>query len=140
MIRSQWAHPFLNVPKISKAEKPLGTGSLTEWLPAVEKAKVVLLPFWICDSTAKRYDLPTDKKAMNENKVSLKEQLKLLFGNKAALLLSSAGLIIMIATSASNAVNMYYMSYNSNRMDLVAIFGLLTTLVSLLHLKKRKLK
>lgn len=91
-------------------------------------------------SSVKRYDLPTDKKAMNENKVSLKEQLKLLFGNKAALLLSSAGLIIMIATSASNAVNMYYMSYNLNKIDLVAVFGLLTTLVSLLHLKKRKLK
>jgi len=37
----------------------------------------------------------------------------------------------MQASIRINAVNMYYMSYNLNRMDLVAVFGLLTTLVSL---------
>lgn len=78
--------------------------------------------FWICAWGGKKADKAverTEKKA-DAPKYSLKENMRLLFGNKPMLMLMIAFGTDVLANATYSAVNVYYFKYVLNRMDLVS--------------------
>lgn len=92
-------------------------------------AILMTLAFWICAYGARKHDKMEIHNQYinpnNEEKVSLKDQLELIYKNKALLMLMIAFGTDMIAFAAANAVNMYYMTYNIGRQDLIPVIGMI---------------
>lgn len=86
--------------------------------------------FWVCAAGAKRHDIVDMDTKKATQKVSIKEQLSVIYKNKPLLLLMGAFGVQMLASSISNSVNMYYMSYNIGHPELIPIIGLITTFAS----------
>ena len=94
-------------------------------------AVITIVSFWLCAAGAKRHDVVDMSEKGKQNKVSLKEQFSVILKNKPLLLLMGAFGVQMLATSISNSVNMYYMTYNVGRADMVPVIGLIGTFAAL---------
>lgn len=120
---------------VSAAALPLVAifgGGKQGWMGlAVLVAFITVVSFWLCAAGAKRHDVLEDTAGKPTKKVSLKDQLNVILKNKPLLLLMGAFGIQMLATSISNAVNMYYMSYNVGRPDMVPVIGLIGTFTAI---------
>lgn len=105
-------------------------GDARAWLIyATISAVVIALAFQLCALGAKRHDTMELHNAYSNNKPNLKikEQLAIVYKNKAVLMLMIAFGTDMIAMAAASAVNVYYFIYAVNRPDLIALiasFGL----------------
>lgn len=78
---------------------------------------VTTVSFWICAWGGKKYDV-VDMDVPQQS-FSLKDDLKLIFGNKPMLMLMIAFGTDVLANASYSAANMYYFKYVLNRMDLV---------------------
>ena len=78
---------------------------------------MLTISFWICAWGAKPYDV--NNKGVIKKKFSLKEDMKLLFGNKSMVMLMIAFGTDVLANATCSAVNMYYFKYVLHRVDLV---------------------
>lgn len=98
---------------------------------AILVAALTIISFWLCAWGAKRHDvINEDELSGKREKISFKSQINIIIKNKPLLLLMAAFGIQMLALAASNSVNMYYMTYNVGRADLVPAIGLIGTLAA----------
>jgi sugar (glycoside-pentoside-hexuronide) transporter len=109
-------------------------GGSTGWtLLALTYGAIVTVSFWICASGAKRTDNP-EKLIVKENKVKEKvtvgKQLSLIGKNLPLVLLLIAFGFDNAAMALSSAANMYFFNYNLGKVNLVAIMGLVQTVVT----------
>lgn len=120
---------------VSAAALPLVAifgGGKQGWMGlAILVAFLTIVSFWLCAAGAKRHDVVEEVTKGEIKKVSLKQQLSVIFKNKPLLLLMGAFGIQMLATSISNSVNMYYMNYNVGRPDMVPVIGLIGTFTAI---------
>lgn len=87
--------------------------------------------FYICASSAKKYDnLSTLPEVNKGNNVKFSDQIKIIAGNRSLLSLLASFFCLLLASSISSAVNVYYFKYILNRMDLVTITSLISILAS----------
>lgn len=91
-------------------------------------ACIVVPAFFLCAAGAKRHDTVDETKP--DAKLTVKDQLSVILKNKPLLLLTAAFAIQSLAGSISSSVNMYYMTYNVGRPDMIPIIGLVTVLVT----------
>lgn len=109
-------------------------GGSTGWtLLALTYGIIVTVSFWICASGAKRADNPGKlniqvKKA--DEKVTVGKQLSLIGKNLPLVLLLIAFGFDNAAMALSNAANMYFFKYNLGNVNLVAVMGLVQTIVT----------
>lgn len=82
---------------------------------------ILTLSFWMCAWGGKKYDVVDTKKP--KKPVSIKGDLKLLFGNKPMIMLMIAFGTDVLANATSSAVSVYYCKYVLNRVDLVPVLA-----------------
>lgn len=92
---------------------------------------MLTVSFYICASSAKRYDNASTLPAVEEEeKVKFSTQMKLIFGNRPLLVLLISFFCILLATTLSSVANMYYFKYILNRVDLVPMTSFVTLITS----------
>ena len=94
---------------------------------------VVTLTFWISAWGTKKID-NGERQGETENKVTFKEQLKLIYANRPLLMLLIAFGTDQLALAVANSVNMYYFIYYLNRADLIPTVSMLTIVVNIICL------
>lgn len=112
---------ILGIPIVTS----LGGGGSAWQMYAIICAILTTLSFFLCANGAKDHDTMEihNKYTVHKENFSIKEQLKLVFKNKALLMLMIAFGTDMFAFAGANAVNMYYFKYALNRPDLIALVG-----------------
>ncbi len=91
---------------------------------------VLVLAFWTCASGAKRSDQPANyiKYNAGQKKISVVEQLSLIYKNKALLLLMVAFGTDMIAFGATQKTNYQYFLFYVGKAELASLAGMMMLL------------
>ncbi len=88
------------------------------------------LAFWMCAWGAKKYD--TMELVRKQERIPIKQQMKLIYSNRPLLMLMIAFGTDLIASAATSAVNVHYFVYVLGRKDLVSVIALANMGLSLL--------
>lgn len=90
---------------------------------------IITITFFMCAWGAKNHDDGNVSVKNTAKQITVKQQLELIFKNKALLMLMIAFGTDLIAFAGANAVNMYYFTYAVKRPELIPLVGLFGLLI-----------